>query len=42
MYKCGNCGRVIETDEGVVRCPFCGYKILFKERSGNVREVQAR
>jgi DNA-directed RNA polymerase subunit P len=42
MYKCGNCSRVIEPDKGVVRCPFCGYKILFKERSGNVREIQAR
>jgi DNA-directed RNA polymerase subunit P len=42
MYKCGNCGKTVEMDEGVVRCPFCGYKIVFKERSGNVRTIKAR
>lgn len=42
MYKCGNCGKVVETGEGGVRCPFCGYKILFKTRSGEVRTVLAR
>ncbi|MEE8401026.1 MAG: DNA-directed RNA polymerase subunit P [Candidatus Hydrothermarchaeaceae archaeon] len=42
MYNCGNCGKVVETGEGGVRCPFCGYKILFKARSGEVRTVLAR
>lgn len=42
MYKCGNCGKSVEPDEGGVRCPFCGYKILFKERAGAVRQIKAR
>jgi len=42
MYKCGNCGKTVEIGKGGVRCPFCGYKILFKERSGNVRKLKAR
>jgi DNA-directed RNA polymerase subunit P len=42
MYRCGNCGKNVETDKGVVRCPFCGYKILFKERSGNVTAIKSR
>jgi len=41
-YKCGNCGKTVELEKSGVRCPFCGYKILFKERSGNVRDIKAR
>ena len=43
MYKCGSCGRMVElkADEPT-RCPFCGYKILFKERSKVVKRVKAR
>lgn len=43
MYRCGKCGRVIELGpKEQVRCPFCGYKILFKERSRTVKVVKAR
>lgn len=43
MYKCAKCGREVEFDkEDPVRCPFCGYKIFFKERPKVVREVKAR
>ncbi len=37
MYKCGKCGReVLLEKDASIRCPFCGYKILFKERSPQI------
>lgn len=39
MYKCGKCGRLIEPKpDEPTRCPFCGHKVLFKERPGVVRK----
>ncbi len=43
MYRCGNCQRELElAKDEPVRCPFCGYKILFKVRSATVKRVKAR
>ncbi len=43
MYRCGSCGKNVELgSEDPIRCPFCGYKILFKERPGIVKKVKAR
>ncbi len=44
MYRCGSCQREVElTKDEPVRCPFCGYKILFKIRSSaTVKRVKAR
>lgn len=43
MYLCGNCGREVELNSNYpVRCPFCGHKILFKERPKVKRTVKAR
>jgi DNA-directed RNA polymerase subunit P len=39
-YKCSRCKRDVELDEyGGVRCPFCGHRVLLKERSRDVKEV---
>ncbi|MFQ5887299.1 MAG: DNA-directed RNA polymerase subunit P [Candidatus Hydrothermarchaeales archaeon] len=43
MYKCSKCGKTVELEAGApVRCPFCGHKILFKERSKVKRTIKAR
>jgi DNA-directed RNA polymerase subunit RPC12/RpoP len=44
MYICLRCGKKVNpTDElGRVRCPFCGYKVLAKERAGVVKVVKVR
>jgi DNA-directed RNA polymerase subunit RPC12/RpoP len=40
MYKCGKCKKIIKSlDEKFVRCPECGYRILFKERPPVAKEV---
>jgi DNA-directed RNA polymerase subunit P len=44
VYHCGKCGKLMEniTERGTLRCPFCGYKILFKSRPPTVKRVKAR
>lgn len=43
MYKCANCNKAVELGkDDPVRCPFCGNKILFKERPKTVKTVKAR
>lgn len=44
MYKCMNCGREIDIELKTVKkiiCPFCGYRILKKERPKIVKKVKA-
>ena len=38
-WICYSCGKKIE-DIKVVKCPYCGYRILRKERSAVVRKVK--
>lgn len=38
-WTCYSCGKKIE-DIKVVKCPYCGYRILRKERSPVVRKVK--
>lgn len=40
VWKCFSCGKKVEDIE-VVKCPFCGYRILKKERPPVVRKVKA-
>jgi len=42
-YKCFNCGKKISYDNirKRIRCPYCGYKMLFKQRA-IVTKVKAR
>ncbi|MFH0962201.1 MAG: DNA-directed RNA polymerase subunit P [archaeon] len=44
MYKCMKCGKevALDSNEKRIRCPYCGYKILVKQRSGAVKTVKSR
>jgi DNA-directed RNA polymerase subunit RPC12/RpoP len=37
MYKCPNCGYVVEKLPKDVKCPHCAYRILVKQRVKIVR-----
>jgi DNA-directed RNA polymerase subunit RPC12/RpoP len=42
-YKCGKCGYVVDSlSEGLVRCPSCAYKILYKTRQPIAKNVIAK
>ncbi len=42
MYVCPKCKRVFDRiPEGAVRCPYCGYRVLFKAREPVVKVVKA-
>ncbi|MGB9732850.1 MAG: DNA-directed RNA polymerase subunit P [Candidatus Micrarchaeia archaeon] len=38
-YVCLNCGKKIKDISNFVRCPYCGYRVVVKERSSLAREV---
>jgi len=37
-YICLHCGKKIKQLEGVIRCPYCGYRVLAKERPALAKE----
>jgi len=39
--KCARCNQKVEIDVNV-RCPYCGHRILFKERGAAIKELKAR
>lgn len=42
MYKCTGCGKEVQIDLSTARkiqCPFCGYRILKKERAPITRRI---
>jgi DNA-directed RNA polymerase subunit RPC12/RpoP len=42
MYKCWKCKKTIKSlDEAFIRCPYCGSRILFKERPPIAKDVKA-
>ncbi|MBP2147205.1 DNA-directed RNA polymerase subunit P [Methanofollis sp. W23] len=46
-YKCARCKQKVEIDidsEGrkQIRCPYCGHRILFKERGAGIKELKAQ
>ncbi|HDD72484.1 MAG TPA: DNA-directed RNA polymerase subunit P [Candidatus Aenigmarchaeota archaeon] len=44
MYRCFNCGREVDIDLKTAKkiiCPFCGYRILKKERPKITKRVEA-
>ncbi len=43
-YRCVKCKKDVEIDEQTsnIRCPYCGYRILFKKRSSQPKNVKAR
>lgn len=43
MFKCGRCGEKFEAlPKGVLRCPVCAYKVIFKLRDPITKKIQAR
>ncbi|HJJ56471.1 MAG TPA: DNA-directed RNA polymerase subunit P [Methanocorpusculum sp.] len=40
-YKCARCKQAVEIDANV-RCPYCGYRILFKDRGAITKVLKAR
>ncbi len=44
MYKCLGCGKTVKIDLATapkIICPYCGYRILEKERPKLVRKVES-
>lgn len=42
MYKCGKCGQTVkELPKGMVRCPACAYRILYKIRPPVTKKAKA-
>ncbi|MBI1973162.1 DNA-directed RNA polymerase subunit P [Candidatus Woesearchaeota archaeon] len=39
VYKCFSCEKIIKQDyvKKKIRCPYCGYKILYKPRTTTVK-----
>ena len=43
MYKCGKCHETFkDLPEGLIRCPHCAYKILYKTRPKVTKNIKAR
>lgn len=43
MYECGKCGKSVELNSGgPVRCPYCGFKLLYKTRPKIVKRVDTK
>jgi len=42
-YRCTRCRRPVEIDYGYagIRCPFCGHRVVIKERPVLVKRVKA-
>ena len=40
-YKCARCKQKVEIDVNV-RCPYCGHRILFKERGAAIKEDESQ
>jgi len=43
MYTCGKCGEKFnKLPDGMVRCPVCAHKVLYKSRVQVAKHVPAR
>jgi DNA-directed RNA polymerase subunit P len=46
QYMCSNCRKIVDMKELFslpgVRCPYCGYRILFKVRPQVVKEIKTK
>ncbi|MBU5557982.1 MAG: DNA-directed RNA polymerase subunit P [Candidatus Aenigmatarchaeota archaeon] len=44
MYRCLNCSKSIDIEhvKERVRCPYCGHRIIIKERPKTVVRVEAK
>ncbi|MFQ6020948.1 MAG: DNA-directed RNA polymerase subunit P [Candidatus Aenigmatarchaeota archaeon] len=43
MYKCLKCGKDIKFKQikEKIRCPYCGYRVITKQRSKTIKKVEA-
>ncbi len=41
-YICFNCGKVVELEGGRIRCPYCGSKVLYKQKPSTVITVDVK
>jgi len=42
-YRCGDCNAPVTlTNSDAIRCKECGYRVLYKERTGRVVQFEAR
>jgi DNA-directed RNA polymerase subunit P len=43
MYKCLKCGKDIEMErvKDKIRCPYCGYRIIYKDTPKTIKKVKA-
>ena len=46
LYRCGKCGRVFDLMQlrilaPRVRCPHCGYRVIYKVRTPVLKKVKA-
>jgi len=40
-YKCAKCGTELNNiTEGLIRCPSCGYRIIYKTREPTSKKVK--
>jgi DNA-directed RNA polymerase subunit RPC12/RpoP len=40
-YRCAKCGTIVQTiAEGLVRCPSCGHRILYKTRDPIAKTIK--
>lgn len=42
-YKCAKCGeKITNLPPGIIRCPSCAHKVLYKMRDNVAKEVKAK
>ena len=42
-YKCAKCGEVIQSmPQGIIRCPSCANKIMYRVRENVAKDIKAR
>ncbi len=41
-YVCFSCGHVVELEGNRIRCPFCGGKVLFKQKPKTIVTVDVK
>ena len=42
MYRCMKCKKDFEMEDNIIRCPFCGYRIISKGRETFRKHVGTR
>lgn len=40
MYKCLLCKKDFEAEDNIIRCPYCGYRIISKTRESFKKHIK--